>query len=472
MDLFDQQDEAKSALPHTPLAARMRPTTLDQFLGQRHIIGDNAILRTAIESDTLTSVIFYGPPGVGKSTLANIVAGATKAHFEPFSAVTGGVPELRKVIEAARQRRNLYGRKTILFVDEIHRFNKSQQDALLPHVENGTVTLIGATTENPYFEVNAPLLSRSRVFTFQALTEDDLSELIDRALADVEHGLGGQHIELEEDARAHLIDMAEGDARTVLNALEASALAARPESRKHDAIRRITKHLAEEALQRRALLYDKTGDNHYDTISAFIKSMRGSDPDAALYYLARMLAAGENARFIARRMVILASEDIGNADPMALVVANAAAHAVEYVGLPEAQLNLAQAVTYLASAPKSNASYLGLKRAQEDVEKEKARPVPPHLRDSRSGTGRNHAAEPADYVYPHDHPSGFVIQQYLPEGVQSQPYYVPTEHGVEAKIKARLARLYGAWPRSADPQAPEPAEDALEKPPREEHEAL
>lgn len=446
MDLFDQDPTgiaSNNAAPHTPLAARMRPRTLDEFQGQEQILGPDALLRRAIEEDALTSVIFYGPPGVGKSTLAGVIAGTTKAHFENFSAVTGGVPELRKVIEAAAQRRKLYGTKTVLFVDEIHRFNKSQQDALLPHVENGTVILIGATTENPYFEVNAPLLSRARVFTFQPLTDEQIGAILDRALADEERGLGKLNVALAPEARAHLIEKSEGDARTALNALEAAALIARPESRKRDAPRTVSRTLAEEALQRRALLYDKSGDNHYDTISAFIKSLRGSDPDAGLYYLARMLTAGEDARFIARRMVILASEDIGNADPMALVVANAAAHAVEYVGLPEAQLNLAQAVTYLACAPKSNASYVGLKRALADVEAQRSRPVPRHLRDSRSATGRGKEVD-APYLYPHDYPQGYVRQQYMPDEVQTQPYYEPTDRGHERKIKERLDRLRAA----------------------------
>ncbi|MDR3707602.1 MAG: replication-associated recombination protein A [Capsulimonadaceae bacterium] len=416
----------------------MRPRTLDEFEGQEQILGPDALLRRAIEQDALTSVIFYGPPGVGKSTLAGVIAGVTKARFENFSAVTGGIPELRKVIEAAAQRRKLYGAKTVLFIDEIHRFNKSQQDALLPHVENGTVVLIGATTENPYFEVNAPLLSRARVFTFEPLTDEQIGNILNRAIADVDRGLGMMNVELAADARAHLLDRSEGDARTALNALEAAALIARPEPGDGGDVRIVTRELAEEALQRRALIYDKSGDNHYDTISAFIKSLRGSDPDAALHYLARMLTAGEDARFIARRLVILASEDIGNADPMALVVANAAAHAVEYVGLPEAQLNLAQATTYLASAPKSNASYIGLKRAMADVEAERSRPVPKHLRDSRSATGRGNDGE---YLYPHDYPGGYVRQKYMPDDIQTQPYYVPTDRGHERKIKERLDRL-------------------------------
>jgi len=445
MDLFDEGPVDARSAPHTPLAARMRPRTLEEFVGQEQILGQGSLLRRAIEEDALTSVIFYGPPGVGKSTLAGVIAGTTLAHFENFSAVTGGVPELRKAIEAAAQRRKLYGKKTVLFVDEIHRFNKSQQDALLPHVENGTFVLIGATTENPYFEVNAPLLSRARVFTFRRLSDEDIATVLDHAITDTERGLGTMNLELKPDARRHLIDKSEGDARTALNALEAAALIARPESRKKDAKRIITAALAEEALQRRVLLYDKTGDNHYDTISAFIKSVRGTDPDAALYYLAKMLTAGEDARFIARRLVILASEDVGNADPMALTVANAAAHAVEFVGLPEAQINLAQATTYLAAAPKSNASYVGLKRALADVEAQQSRPIPKYLRDPRTATARDKTeVSTQEYLYPHDYAGGYVPQQYIPEGVQTQKYYEPTENGRELSIKNRLNALSAA----------------------------
>lgn len=442
MDLFDDTPTSPAALPNTPLAARMRPTTLEEFVGQARILGPESLLRRAIEEDALTSVIFFGPPGVGKSTLAGIIAGRTQSHFEPFSAVTQGIPDLRKAIEAASTRRRLYGKKTVLFIDEIHRFNKTQQDALLPHVENGTVVLIGATTENPYFEVNAPLLSRARVFTFESLSDEQLGDLLDRAVSNTERGLGNLSVVLEPEARAHLIDKSNGDARTALNALELAATTTRPESRKADAVRRVTRAIAEEALQQRALTYDKTGDTHYDTISAFIKSIRGSDPDAGLYYLARMLAAGEDARFIARRLVVLASEDVGNADPMGLVVANAAAHAVEYVGLPEARLNLAQAVTYLAAAPKSKASYIGLKRALADVEAERARPVPKPMRDSRSGTGRP-AKDDVPYLNPHDYPGNYVAQEYLPEGTQTQVYYEPTENGAEAAIKAQMEERKG-----------------------------
>jgi putative ATPase len=446
MDLFSTLDDNNDSRkqPNTPLAARMRPHTLDEMLGQSQILGPKALLRRAIEQDALTSVIFYGPPGVGKSTLAMVIAGITKAHFEAFSAVTGGVPELRKVIDAAAQRRRLYAKKTILFVDEIHRFNKSQQDALLPHVENGTVSLIGATTENPYFEVNAPLLSRARVFTFERLSDQDIANLLNRASTDVENGLGKLNVEIEPDAMAHIVDRAEGDARTALNALEAAAIIAQPEKSDGVLKRTITKQLAEEALQQRALLYDKNGDRHYDTISAFIKSVRGTDPDAALHYLAKMLTSGEDPRFIARRLIVLASEDIGNADPMGLVIANAAAHAVEFVGMPEARLCLAQAVTYLASAPKSNASYVGLNRAMKDVEEQQSRPIPKYLRDSRSTTGRKQYGEKVtqeDYKYPHDFPNNYVEQKYMPDGIQTQPYYEPTENGVEKKLKEHLESL-------------------------------
>lgn len=441
MDLFDnpaiETTTAKGNAPHTPLAARMRPRDLAEFVGQQHIVGPTSLLRRAIEEDALTSVIFYGPPGVGKSTLAAVIANGTKATFENFSAVTQGIPDLRKVIAAASTRRQLYGSRTVLFIDEIHRFNKAQQDALLPHVENGTVVLIGATTENPYFEVNAPLLSRARVFTFEVLQDDDISTLVDRALSDSERGIADLKIHLTDDARAHLIEKSNGDARTALSALELAAVTTKPDSRAPDAHRTINKPIMAEALQRKAIAYDKSGDNHYDNVSAFIKSMRGSDPDASIYYLAKMLEAGEDARFIARRMIILASEDVGNADPMALLIANAAAHAVEYVGLPEAQLNLAQAVTYLASAPKSNASYIALKRAQEDVRNERSKPIPKHVRDTKSSTGRQ-APGDVPYLNPHDFPHGYVKQTYMPENLQTQNYYVPTDRGYEIDIKHRL----------------------------------
>ncbi|MHB0913680.1 MAG: replication-associated recombination protein A [Armatimonadota bacterium] len=425
-DLFDQS-------PGEPLAARMRPCTLDEFVGQEGIIGSGKLLRRAIETDEIGSAIFWGPPGCGKSSLASVIAKTTKAHFENFSAVISGVAEIRKIIERARERKKLYGAKTILFVDEIHRFNKAQQDAFLPHVEDGTITLIGATTENPYFEVNSPLISRSRIFRFENLTDADLEKLL-RYAAESERGLAPWKVELTEEAVLHLVDVSNGDARTALNALEMAALTTPPNE---EGGRTITLALAEEAIQHRALSYDKDGDNHYDVISAFIKSMRGSDPDAAVYWLARMIHAGEDARFIARRIVIQAAEDVGNADPMALVVATAAAHAVEYVGMPEARIPLAQAAIYLACAPKSNASYTAIGKALSDAAEKRAEPVPAHLRDT-SYKGAKTLGHGKGYKYPHDYPGNWVEQRYLPDGVEAE-YYTPTENGHEAKLKARLS---------------------------------
>ncbi|MDI6828792.1 MAG: AAA family ATPase [Armatimonadota bacterium] len=434
MDLFDHAAESQSEMP---LAARMRPRTLDEFVGQEHIIGPGKLLRRAIEADELQSAIFWGPPGCGKSSLAAIIAKTSKATFENFSAVTSGVADIRKIIEAAKERRKLHGRKTILFVDEIHRFNKAQQDAFLPHVENGTIILIGATTENPFFEVNSPLISRSRIFRFERLNADQIKQLIRTAIEDKERGLGNWNVVVTDEAMEHLVDVANGDARVALNALELAALTVPPDE---NCRRVVTLQVAEDAIQQRALAYDKDGDNHYDIISAFIKSMRGSDPDAALYWLARMIYAGEDPRFIARRMVIQAAEDVGNADPMALVVATAAAHAVEYVGMPEAQIPLAQAAIYLACAPKSNASYKGISRALKDVAEKETKPVPIHLRDANYH-GASQLGHGKGYKYPHDFPGNWVEQQYMPDGIKSGPYYEPTEHGYEAKIKARLEQI-------------------------------
>jgi putative ATPase len=414
----------------------MRPRTLDEVAGQQHLLAPGKPLRRAIEQDNLRSALFWGPPGCGKSTVAAVIARTTKAHFENFSAVTGGVADVRKIIDAAKERRKAYDRRTLLFVDEIHRFNKAQQDAFLPHVEDGTVILIGATTENPYFSVNAPLLSRARLFPFQPLTEEDIGAVLDRSLTDAERGLGNRNLALDADARAYLIGAANGDARTALNALELAAnLALEPGA--------LTLAIAEEAVGRRAIGYDKEGDAHYDIISAFIKSMRGSDPDAAVYYLARMLEAGEDPRFIARRLVILASEDVGNADPSALPLAVAAFQATETIGLPECALNLSQATIYLASAPKSNACTIAIGRARDDVRRQPFPGVPKHLRDSHY-KGAKALGHGAGYQYPHDFPGGFVEQRYLPEGLPAdgRPYYEPTDHGVEAKIKARLERLW------------------------------
>jgi putative ATPase len=423
----------------TPLAARMRPRTLEEFMGQRAIVGEGTLLRRAIERDQLTSALFWGPPGCGKSTLARIIANTTKARFEDYSAITSGVADVRKVIEIARDRKRRWNQRTILFIDEIHRWNKAQQDALLPHVENGTILLIGATTENPYFEVNAPLLSRSRLFRFEPLPKEALLHLLERALQDTERGLGAMQAIAEPEALEHLAEIAEGDARRALTALEA-ALETAPLN--EEGRPTLTLALAEEGAQERTLGYDRQGDEHYDTISAFIKSVRGSDPDAALYYLGKMLMAGEDIKFIARRLVILASEDIGNADPMALVLANSAAQAVMFVGLPEAQLILSQATCYLAAAAKSNACTIAMGRVMEEIKAHGAKPAPSHIADSRSMNGKKQGKK-GGYKYPHDYPNHFVEQEYLPKGVTGAPFYEPTEQGTEAKIKRRMEERNG-----------------------------
>ncbi len=436
--LFDDNPAVQQT--SQPLATRMRPRTLDEFVGQEQIVGDDSILRQAIKSDEIPSMIFWGPPGCGKSTLAAIIANSTKHFFENFSAVTSGIPEMRKVIERANERKRANGRDTILFVDEIHRVNKAQQDALLPHVEKGTVTLIGATTENPYFEVNSPLISRSRIMRFESLTSQQVKELLKRALVDSERGLGGENADMDEEALDHIVGISEGDVRSALNALELAVRSA-PKG-ETDGRRHVTLDLAEQAVQKRAFKYDKDGDSHYDTISAFIKSMRGSDPDAAVYWLARMLNAGEDPKFIARRIVIQAAEDVGNADPMALVVAMAAAQAVQFVGLPECQIPLSQAVIYLACAPKSNACYTAINRANQDVANRKWPPVPRHLRDT-SYPGAKKLGHGEGYKYPHAFPGGFVEQEYKPAEASSTVYYEPTDRGHEAKFKQRLERLKG-----------------------------
>ena len=431
----------------------MRPKTLDEFVGQHHILAPGSLLRTAIENDDITSLIFWGPPGCGKSTLAAIIANHTQGSFENFSAVVSGVPELRKVMQRAKERLAASGKKTTLFIDEIHRFNKAQQDALLPHVEDGTIVLIGATTENPYFEVNAPLISRSRIFVFEPLSDDDIRGLLIRSLDDKQSGLGDLNVEIDDDAVDHIVSVAQGDARSALSALELAVKAARPD--KASGAKKITLKSAEQAVQKRVLKYDKNGDKHYDTISAFIKSMRGSDPDAAVYWLARMLASGEDPKFIARRLVIQAAEDVGNADPMALVVANAAAQAVQFVGMPEAQIPLAQAATYLACAPKSNASYLAINRANKDVQERKGPPVPKHLRDS-GYPGASELGHGDGYLYPHDYPGHWVRQEYVSPEAKSRRYYEPTEHGHEAKFKRRLENLWGKHePQKAEDTADE-----------------
>ena len=434
MDLFTHamQDRMKN---EAPLAARMRPRTLDEIVGQASIVGPGRLLRRAIETDRLfSSIIFWGPPGTGKTTLAQVIAQHTQAHFETISAVLAGVAELRRVIGEAEERRKLHRRRTILFVDEVHRWNKAQQDALLPHVETGMLTLIGATTENPYFEVIRALVSRSRIFQLQPLTELDLGVLLDRALADSERGYGQRQVRLDLDARAHLVDLCGGDARNLLNALELAVESTPPAQ---DGDIHITLDIAQESIQRRALAYDKAGDAHYDTISAFIKSVRGSDPDAALYWLAKMLNAGEDPRFILRRLIVLAGEDIGLADPQGLVIASAAAQAFEFIGMPEGVYPITEATLYLATAPKSNSTGAYYKASQEVMERG-AGPVPIHLMDSsRDAKGLGHGQ---GYQYPHNFADHFVAQQYLPSNVLGTVFYEPSTQGYEARIAERLAR--------------------------------
>jgi putative ATPase len=429
-DLFDNALEERFA-DYAPLAARMRPRTVDEVVGQAHLLDKGRGLRSLIESGEISSVVLWGPAGTGKTTLAHVIADSTAAHFEPMSAVAAGVADVRKVIQAARDRLGQQGQRTVLFLDEIHRFNKSQQDALLPAVENGWIVLVGATTENPSFEVNSPLMSRSLLFRLEALAEDDIMMLLERALTD-ERGLGSADVEADEDALRHIAAGAGGDARAALNALEAAALIAPARAGVVDI------EVAEEALQRRALPYDKAGDWHYDVISAFIKSMRGSDPDAAVYWLVRMLEAGEDPRFIARRMVIFASEDVGNADPLALQVAVAAHHALEFVGLPEAKLNLAQSAAYLAIAPKSNASAVALWRAESDVKASGPLRVPAHIRDSHGAASRS-TGSGKGYRYPHEF-GGWVEQQYLPDEMLGRRYFEPIA-GREAELAERLAEV-------------------------------
>ena len=426
MDLFENALEERFD-QYAPLAARMRPRNLDEVVGQKHILGPRRALRALIESGDLSSIVLWGPAGSGKTTLAHVISRATKAHFEPMSAVTAGVADVRKVIAAAKDRLGQQGERTVLFLDEIHRVNTSQQDALLPAVENGWILLVGATTENPSFEVNSPLMSRSLLFRLEALEDEDVMELLQRALNDAERGLGKNKVAAEEEALEHIAAGTGGDARAALNALEAAALIAGAEGS-------IDVAAAREALQRRALPYDKKGDWHYDVISAFIKSMRGSDPDAAVYWMARMLDAGEDPRFIARRMVIFASEDVGNADPTALQVAVAAHHALEFVGLPEAKLNLAQSAIYLALAPKSNASAVAIWRLEEEVKTSGPLPVPTHLRDSHSAASRSLGAGKG-YEYPHSH-GGYVAQQYLPDAIAKNRYFEAIR-GREAELASK-----------------------------------
>ena len=433
-DLFDAQAEA-ARRERAPLADRMRPRTLREFVGQRHILGKGKLLRRAIEADRVTSVLFYGPPGTGKTTLARIIANTTEAHFTSLNAVLSGVKDIREAIQKAKNRLRDVQQRTILFVDEVHRFNTSQQDALLPHVENGTVVFIGATTENPYFEVNNALVSRSRVFELHLLDTQALRQVAAMALTDAERGYGDRDVRLTEPALAHLISTANGDARTLLNALELAVETTPPDA---DGTIPIDVTVAEESIQQRAVLYDKEGDAHFDTISAFIKSLRGSDPDAALYWLARMVYAGEDPRFIFRRMLIFAAEDVGLADPQALQVAQSAAAAFDYVGLPEGQFHLAECCLYLATAPKSNTAFAYFD-ALNHVRDEQTGDVPSHLKDaSRDKQGLGHGE---GYKYPHAYRNHYVPEQYLPDAMQGTYFYAPTEQGHEATIAERLAAL-------------------------------
>lgn len=435
MDLFDYMKE-QTLENESPLASRMRPVTLEEVAGQEHIIGKDKLLYRAIKADKLGSVIFYGPPGTGKTTLAKVIANTTSARFKQINATVAGKKDMEEVVKEAQQHLGMYGKKTILFVDEIHRFNKGQQDYLLPFVEDGTLILIGATTENPYFEVNGALLSRSIVFELKPLEKEDICKLLERAVSDCERGMGSYHAVLHEDAKNFLADIAGGDARAALNALELGILTTQ---KSEDGKIHIDLETASQCIQKRVVRYDKTGDNHYDTISAFIKSMRGSDPDAAVFYLAKMLYAGEDIKFIARRIMICAAEDVGNADPQALQVAVAAAQAVERLGMPEAQIPLAQAVTYVASAPKSNAAYMAIAEAMEAVKNTKTT-VPVHLQDAHY-KGASKMGHGAGYKYAHDYPNHYVEQQYMPSELQGRVFYNPTENGYEQNIRDYFKKI-------------------------------
>ena len=436
MDLFDYMRE-NTMEKESPLASRLRPRTLDEVVGQQHIIGKDKLLYRAIKADKLGSVIFYGPPGTGKTTLAKVIANTTQADFKQINATVAGKKDMEEVVTEAKNNMGMYGRRTILFVDEIHRFNKGQQDYLLPFVEDGTLTLIGATTENPYFEVNGALLSRSRIFELKPLEKDDIKQLIYRAVTDSERGMGTYRVKIEEDAADFLADTANGDARAALNAVELGVLTT---ERSEDGLIHIDLAAAQECIQKRAVRYDKDGDNHYDTISAFIKSMRGSDPDAAIYYLARMLYAGEDVKFIARRIMICAAEDVGNADPQALQVAVAAAQAVERIGMPESQIILAEATNYVACAPKSNASYLSIDAAMHMVASGQTPPIPVHLQDShyKSAGKLGHGI---GYQYAHDFKNHYVAQQYLPDALAGTRFYEPTDMGYEKQIRDHLEKI-------------------------------
>ncbi|PXV89086.1 putative ATPase [Lachnotalea glycerini] len=436
MDLFDYMRN-NTLQKESPLAARLRPSKLEEIVGQQHIIGKDKLLYRAIKADKLSSIIFYGPPGTGKTTIAKVIANTTSAEFTQINATVAGKKDMELVVDQAKNNLGMYGKKTILFVDEIHRFNKGQQDYLLPFVEDGTLILIGATTENPYFEVNSALLSRSIVFELKSLAKADISKLIERAVYDSERGMGAYDAEIDEDAKEFLADISNGDARSALNAIELAVLTTEKSS---NGKIRITLEVAEECIQKRVVRYDKSGDNHYDTISAFIKSMRGSDPDAAVYYLSRMLYAGESITFIARRIMICASEDVGNADPNALCVAVAASQAAERIGMPEARIILAQAVTYIATAPKSNAAITAIDKAYGIMEATKTASIPKHLQDAHY-KGASKLGHGDGYQYAHNFPDNYVKQQYLPDGLEDMVFYQPTLNGYEKQITEHMKKI-------------------------------
>lgn len=438
MDLFDFMRN-ENMEKDSPLASRLRPTTLDEVVGQEHIIGKDKLLYRAIKADKLSSIIFYGPPGTGKTTLAKVIANTTSAEFTQINATVAGKKDMEEVVEKAKQTMGMYGRKTILFVDEIHRFNKGQQDYLLPFVEDGTLILIGATTENPYFEVNGALISRSIVFELKPLSTENIKQLILRAVNDKEKGMGAFNARIDDDAADFLAEISNGDARTALNAIELGILTT---DKSEDGTIHITMEVAEQCIQKTAIRYDKSGDNHYDTVSAFIKSMRGSDPDAALYYLAKMLYAGESVEFIARRIMISAAEDVGMADPNALTVAVSAANAVHQIGMPEAKIILAEAVVYMATAPKSNASYMGLEKAMSAVQNTKISRIPVHLMDAHY-KGAAKLGHGDGYKYAHDYENHYVNQQYLPDELVNEVFYNPGDLGYEVKVKEHFKKIKG-----------------------------